>query len=202
MKSVWWLMCAGFLGLVAGCAYHHPSTGYDYLLNNRYGVFQVSDKPAWSLSNFVGFTMLPLQDEEDLRGRAAADVFADHLRSAGYVPVTTAEFLHSSYVAAHTFLVGISYAEEFFKGKVKVRVDLHAVAPETQADVVFWSWEVLLDKYPLERATFEGAVKDLFTAQPLQLGSTEPIFPPMRATSNVVQQFHRELSLARGRVPH
>jgi hypothetical protein len=199
MNGLRWLACCSLLGLLAGCGYHNPTTGFDYLLNNRYAVFQVNGNPEWSLSNYVGYVMLPLQHGEDPRGRAANDVFESYLLDAGYLTVTTAEFMHSSYVADHTFLVGISYVEEFVKGSVNVSVDLHAVAPTTMVDVVIWSWNVALDKYPLEHATFEPAVKDLFTAQPLQLNRVDPIFPWMSAQSNVVQQFRSELSRARGR---
>ncbi len=201
MKIARGFLCCLVLILLAGCGYHNPSTGFDYLLNNRYAVFQVNCKPEWSLSNYVGYVMLPLQHGDDPRGSAAADVFERYLLGSGYLTVTTAEFMHSDCVQRHTFLVGISYAEEFNKGAVTVNVDLHAVAPTTLVDVVIWSWEVELDEYPLEQATFEPAVKDLFTAQPIQLNQTVPIFPPMCAPSNVVLRFRSELSRARGRVP-
>jgi len=201
MNATSWLSCCCVAGLLAGCGYHNPSTGFDYLLNNRYAVFQVNGKPEWSLSNFVGYVMLPLQQGDDPRGRAAIDVFERNLLASGYMAVTTAEFMHSACVQQHTFLVGLSYAEEFNKGAVTVNVDLHAVAPTSLVDVVIWSWEVELDEYPLEQATFEPAVKDLFTAQPIQLNQTAPIFPPMCAPTNIVLRFRSELSRARGRVP-
>jgi len=197
MKSLRLCVCALIVLVIGACSHPQAKTDFGYMVNNRYAAIHRSDKPEHGLSNFIGYCVLPLQKPDDPRGKAVQTVFARYLTQAGYIPVETAAFMHNAHVQEKTFLVGISYTESFDAGAAAVTVDLHAIEPATKADNTIWSWSVTLNSYPLDDAAFDPAVHDLFTPQPLQLNSLEPIFPAMTATPEEIAQFQTELARAR-----
>lgn len=191
------VLLAAVLCLV-GCVYQQKYTKLSYMLNTEYNVFDIKEEPELSFSNFVGYCMMPMKDPGDVRAQEALALIDKFIGENGYIRVATNEIVKNQYVAAKTFLVSFGYVETFTEGTIEVVLNLHAANPAHRNDVVFWSWQAEYEEYPLEKATIEPALTDIFKKEPLDWSRKDRLFPLLCAPSNMVQTFTYELERARG----
>jgi hypothetical protein len=188
------------LSLTSACVHVQKSTDLSYLLHTDYAAFEVNEDPMISVSNFIGYCLLPMDKPEDSRGALLQDLAAKYLSSNGFRRVQWAELRANKRLAPKTFLVGLSYVESFAYETLQLQMNLYFVNTNTHVQTAFWSWKAKYDAYPLNREKVEPAFRDLFLRKPMEIGEDLTLFPRMDALPQDMNAFYLELATARERV--
>ena len=183
--------------ILTGCMYTHKPTDLTYFLHTEYDVFAFDEHPTITPSNFIAFCTMPMEKSDDDRGRLLTQLVEFSLTEHGYYKVSKDELVIEPRLIPRTFLVGLGYTESFTYDSLQIQLDLFQIDPESQQNNLFWSWKAKFDGYPICRDTVEPALKDVFTLEPIDWNRTEPIFPPMSASTNAVKEFMGFVASAR-----
>ena len=182
--------------ILAGCFYHDKNTDLDYMLHTEYEIFDISKNPNVDLTKFLGFCMMPLDKEDDERGKTCVNLLTHYLKEKGYIEVQREELVAEPKLVPNTALVGIGYNESYMYGTIQLEINAYEINKKGGGDMV-WSWKAKFDGYPVCQRTIEPALKDLFNLEPVNYDKHEPIYKKPEASTNDVEKFMVNLARAR-----
>ena len=182
--------------LMSGCFYHDKETDLDYMLHTEYEIFDISKDPNTDFTKFVGFCMMPLEKQDDERGRTCQNLLRHYLKEAGYIEVKREEIVAEPKLIPHTALVGIGYNESYMYGTIQLEIDVYQINEKGGGDLV-WSWKAKYDGYPVCQKTVEPALEDLFTLEPVNYDKKEKLYRKIKAPKQEIENYLVNLSQAR-----
>jgi len=181
---------------LASCFYHDKHTDTDYILHTEYEVFDITKDPNVDFEKFVGFCMMPLENEEDERGKTCISLLSHRLKEKGFVEVKREELVAESGLVPTTILVGIGYNESYLYGTIQLEINAYKINKKGSGDMI-WSWKAKFDGYPVCQQTIDPAFDDLFQLEPVDYGKTEPLYKKIKASTNDIERFMINLAKAR-----
>ena len=181
---------------LTSCFYHDKTTDTDYILHTEYEVFDITKDPNVDFTKFVGFCMMPLEKEEDERGKTCISLLSHRLKEKGFVEVQREELVAESGLLPSTVLVGIGYNESYMYGTIQLEINVYKINKKGGGDMI-WSWKAKFDGYPVCQQTVDPALDDLFHLEPVDYGKTEPLYKKIKASTNDIERFMINLAKAR-----
>jgi len=185
---------------LTSCFYHDKHTDTDYILHTEYEVFDIYKDPNTDFTKVIGFCMIPLEKDDDERGKVCKNLLIHRLKDKGFVEVQRQELVAESKLLPNTVLVGIGYNESYMYGTIQLEVNVYKISEEGGIGNLIWSWKAKFDGYPICQNTIDPAFEDLFNLEPVDYGKKDPLYKKIKAPESEIEKFMINLAKARRKI--
>jgi len=193
------LVSLSVLFILSGCFYHDKTTNMDYILHTEYEIFDITKDENVDFTKFVGYCMMPLEKEDDVRGLTCVKLLRHRLKEKGFVEVQREELVAEPKLVPNTVLIGIGYNESYMYGTIQLEINVYEINEKGGPDMI-WSWKAKFDGYPVCQQTIEPVLDDLFNLEPVNYDETEPLYKKIRAPEAEIEKYMVNLAKARRKI--